>query len=208
MKFLLRILHLVHSVDILVAYRLTYPTRWSRFVPFVLKFALFVCVNGIRSLLGIPFPTVPFDDQTMSDFIILSFLLELMWQTKSLDLFCQILKGDIFFLSPFQRSIRFLHTIFFTTFRLFAGYKIIHSFSADYWQCVFVIVLFLELNGMILKSMKGERSLSNLFASVRESATVALIVSIDSGLYLVLAYILIDRHLMALIRQFLDLKSK
>ena len=208
MSILMRTLHIVHTLDILVAYKSTLPTRFSRVVPFVLKFALFVCANGIRSIFGTSFPPVPFDQQTMNDFIVIYVLVELVWESKSLDLICLILKGNISLLTQFQKSIRFLHTILFTIFRLIAGYKLVHSFSADYWQCVFVIVLFLEFNGIILKWMKGERSLLNLFTSMRESVTVALVVAIDSGLYLVLAYILITRHFMPVIRHFLDLRKK
>lgn len=204
---LVRILHLVHSVDILMSYRATSPTRASRTVAFILKLPLFMVVNSIRHFAAAPFPSVPFDAQTIYDFILLFLTFEVLWQSKFLELVMFVLKGDASLLTFGQRIVRAIHTALFTTFRLLAGFKLIQTFSDSYWQCVFVIVSFLEFNGAVLKLMKGERSLVNLFATMRESVTVAMVTSVDIGLYLVLAYTLVDRHILQLLRQFIGSKS-
>ena len=206
MDNLLRILHLVHSLDILVAYRSIDPRRGSRVIPFILKFALFVCVNTLHSLTGIPFPSVQFDELTTSDFALLFVLVEVLWGSAFLRSTVRLLKGDISQLSQYEKSFRLIHTLLFTAFRLIAGQRMLVMFSDHYWQSLLVTILFLEFNGVILKLLKGERNLKKLSASMVESVVVGAVASIHPMSYVVLAYTLVNRHLIPVLKQLIVLK--
>jgi hypothetical protein len=190
----MRMLHAIHSFDIIVGYRSVKPNRISRFAPFLMKFALFILINSSKSLAGIDFPSVTFDQNVMYDFIYIYWFIEIIWNSRLLDYITKTLKGDFNLLSRIQVCFRIIHSVFFTLFRLITGYRVLQMFSGVYWQCVVACVLFLEFNGWLLKYIKGGSRAGAYTSTLLQSCVGSSLAAWDMRMYPVLAMLLLHRH--------------
>ena len=193
----MRYLHLIHSLDVLLSYRATSPNRGSRLIPFILKFALFFWVNFLSEVSGLSFHRVEIDDTIMSEFIMLYVVLEIFWLSETLQKMLFIFKGDISLLTRSQKILRALYYTLFTTFRVLSSYKMIEKFGEDFRHSFVVVLLFLEINGIILKTFKGERHIAKLFSSLPQSFLVSFLVAWDHRTFPLLASLLAYRHLVS-----------
>jgi hypothetical protein len=193
----MRLLHLVHSFDVLMSYRSTNPGRKSRSIAFVLKFALFVLVNSLSHFSSVPFPPLTLDAIVLSDFISLFLCLEMCWSTWVVDSALRIIKGKAAQLSRIELAIRFFHYTLFTIFRVIMAFSIIEKFGINSWQCILVCLLFMEFNGVVLKLMTGERTVAKVFSTFAESLVVSCIVVPIPQFFTLLPVILIKRHLIS-----------
>ena len=189
-----RVLHLVHSLDILLAFRSLNPHLGLMFLPFLMKFALFLAVNSTRELFSGAILEVKLDWDVMRDFVLLYLLVQTLWRTELLKTIVSVIKGPANGLDIRTSAIRIAHVTVFTFFRIQTGCKAVDQFAISYSFSVFILFLFLELNGIIWNLMKG--SYDQLWSSFLESIIVSLVVSADTNLYLLLVLVLLKRHLL------------
>ena len=192
--FLLRILHLVHSVEIILAFRgVGIRSSVLSFVPFCMKFALFVAVNSTRNLFDSSIPAITLDPTALRDFLFAYFVIHTFTKTKAVDHLQRVLKGPIPSLSSFETPIRVVHMILFAWFRLIAASKIIGQYTTYYWFSVFVVVLFLEMNGVVIGFLKNDFTTTR--STLLYSLLVALVVGLEPDLLFLLQGVLVYRHL-------------
>jgi hypothetical protein len=158
-----------------------------------MKFALFVAVNSTRSLFDSSIPPVTLDPTALRDFVFVYFLINTFTVTKSVDFLQRILKGPIPGLSSFETPIRVVHMILFTWYRLIAASKMIDQYAAYSWFSVFVVVLFLEMNGVVIGFLKHD--LTTTRSTLPHSLLIAHVVSLDRDLLGLLQVVLVYRHL-------------
>ncbi len=185
---------MVHSFDVLMTFRTINPGRRARSVAFLLKFALFVCINT-ASALG--FPRVDLDELVLSDFVAVFLCFEVMWSSQFLLNLLSVMKGVKAQLSRVELIFRFLHYTLFTIFRILISNSILEKFGGSGWRCAAVYVLFLEFNGIVIKLMKGDRNPRVLLSTFAESLVISLLVAFNKQMYPLLAVLLIKRHLVS-----------
>lgn len=189
-----RILHLLHSVDILLTFRSINPSRSLTFLPFLVKFALFIIVNSTRELFSELITGVDLDWIVMRDFILLYLVVQCLWRTEALRSILSVIKGPACELDALASAIRIVHMSAFTFCRILTGCKAVEHFSVSYSFSVFILFLFLELNGMIWNLLK--KSFDHIWSTFHESIVVSLVVSADPNLCPLLVIVLLKRHLL------------
>lgn len=191
---LARALHVLHSVDVLVSFKAANGNLLASLVPFIMKFALFVCMNSFRVLLNPSLPTVSVDSLVMQDFVFLYFIASVAWNTPTFSRIANFFKGSREFSNRWIVAlIRSIYYSAFTWFRIQAGTKAVSMFQENQCAVLVMLVLFLEFNGWLLAFCK--RDFSRVFSSLPRSLLVSSIVAADPALVILIAPLLMYRHL-------------
>ena len=187
----MRALHLLHSLDVLFAYRSVNGPKLLSILPFVMKFALFVCMNLLRSISDMKIPEVSLDESVLRDFILLYVAIASVWDSPMLTSLVSAFKGKSSWNLWLILSLRCLYYSAFTYFRYRAGSSAIELFQSEPRAVFLALFLFFELNGWVLAVFRRDFApLSSTF-----SAIIAGLVALDPRLVFLLAPVLMYKHL-------------